>query len=92
MNRSGLAEVAHTSVTGKLTVNAIGAAETYVALDVTGDITGQIAVNPNVHLQVYFDGNMDVTARDLVDHDAPISHVHHARCTIGSTGKFPSAF
>jgi len=65
VNRSGLAEVAHTSVTGKLTVNAIGAAETYVALDVTGDITGQIAVNPNVHLQVYFDGNMDVKARDL---------------------------
>ena len=66
--------------------------ETYVALHVIGDISGQITVNPNVHLQVYFDGNMDVTARDLVDHDAPISHVHHACCTTGSTGKLPSAF
>jgi hypothetical protein len=63
VKRSGSAAVAHASVTGKLTVNAIGAAETYVALHVTGDITGQIA--PNVHLQVYFDGNMDVKARDL---------------------------
>jgi putative adhesin len=53
------------SLTGKVTVNAIGGAETFVALHVTGDITGQITVGPNVHLQVYFDGNVDMKARDI---------------------------
>jgi len=48
------------SLTGNLTVNAIGGAETFVALHVTGDITGKITVNPKVHLQVYFDGNVSV--------------------------------
>jgi len=52
------------SLTGNLTVNAIGGAETFVALHVTGDITGKITVNPKVHLQVYFDGNVSVKARD----------------------------
>src|SRR4030095_4091251 len=42
------------SLNSKVTVSSIGGAETFVALHVTGDITGKITVNPNVHLTVYF--------------------------------------
>jgi cytoskeletal protein CcmA (bactofilin family) len=55
------------SLSSKVTVNAIGGAETFVALHVTGDITGKITVNPNVHLQVYFDGNLQVKAQDIIN-------------------------
>lgn len=50
---------------GKLTLNASGTAPTYVAIHVTSDIQGEINVKPNVHLQVFFDGNVDVKARDI---------------------------
>jgi hypothetical protein len=53
------------SLSGKVTVNALGGAETFVALHVTGDITGQITVGAHVHLQVYFDGNVNMKARDI---------------------------
>ncbi len=53
------------SLSGKLTVNPVGTAETYVAIRVTSDVTGTITVNPHVHLQVFFDGNMSVKARDI---------------------------
>ena len=53
------------SLSGKVTVNALGGAETFVALHVTGDITGQITVGAHVHLQVYFDGNINMKARDI---------------------------
>ena len=55
------------SLSGKVTVNALGGLETFVALHVTGNITGQITVGPHVHLQVYFDGNIDMKARDIVN-------------------------
>jgi len=55
------------SLTSKVTVNAIGGLETFVALHVTGDITGKITVGPNVHLTVYFDGNIQVKAQDIVN-------------------------
>jgi hypothetical protein len=62
---------------GNLTVNpvVIGgvAQETYVAIHVTGDI-GQntssqptITVPPSVHLQVYFDGNLQTKAENIVN-------------------------
>jgi len=53
------------SLAGKLIVNPYGANETYVAIHVTNDITKEIDVKPQVHLQVFFDGNMDVKARDI---------------------------
>ena len=55
------------SFTGSLTVNQVGTAQTYVDIHVTGDITGSIDVKPNVHVKVYFDGNIAVKARDIVN-------------------------
>jgi hypothetical protein len=51
----------------KLTVNALGTAETYVAVHVTGDITKQITVGPHVHLTLYVDGNISLKAQDIVN-------------------------
>jgi hypothetical protein len=55
------------SFNGNLTVNAYGTAQTYVAIHTTSDITGTIDVKPNVHLRVYFDGNVNMKARDLTN-------------------------
>jgi hypothetical protein len=55
------------SFSGNLTVNQVGTAETYVDIHVTGDITGSIDVKPNVHVKVYFDGNVNVKARDIIN-------------------------
>lgn len=55
------------SLSGKLTVNPSGAAQTYVAVHVTNDMTAQIDVKPQVHLKIFFDGNMSVKARDIVN-------------------------
>jgi hypothetical protein len=55
------------SLSGSLIVNQVGTAETYVAIHVTGDITGSIDVKPNVHVKIYFDGNVSVKARDIVN-------------------------
>jgi hypothetical protein len=53
------------ALSGKLTVNPVGSAQTYVAIHVTSDITAEIDVKPNVHVKVFFDGNMNVKARDI---------------------------
>ncbi len=53
------------SFTGNLTVNPYNNAMTYVAIHTTGDITGTVDVKPNVHLEIYFDGNINVKARDM---------------------------
>jgi cytoskeletal protein CcmA (bactofilin family) len=55
------------SFSGNLTINQVGSAQTYVDIHVTGDITGSIDVKPNVHVKVYFDGNVNVKARDIVN-------------------------
>ena len=51
----------------KLVVNALGTAETFVAIHVSGDVTQKITIGPHVHLTLYVDGNIDVKARDLVN-------------------------
>lgn len=51
----------------KLMVNALGTAETYVAVHVTGDITQKITIGPHVHLTLYLDGDIDVKAGDIVN-------------------------
>jgi len=51
----------------KLTVNALGTAETFVAVHVTGDITKQITIGPHVHLTLYVDGNIALKAQDMVN-------------------------
>ena len=51
-----------------MTFNQSATGQTYVAaVHVTSDFTGQLTVNPGVNVQVYFDGNMSVKARDLVN-------------------------
>ncbi|PYK76804.1 MAG: hypothetical protein DMF40_10785 [Verrucomicrobia bacterium] len=55
------------SFSGNLTINQVGSAQTYVDIHVTGDITGSIDVKPNVHVKVYFDGNVSVKAQDIVN-------------------------
>ena len=50
---------------GKLVINPFGSALTYVAIHVTNDITAHVNVKPNVHVKIFFDGNMDVKARDI---------------------------
>jgi hypothetical protein len=55
------------SFNGNLTVNPYGSSMTYVAIHTTSDITGTIDVKPNVHLVIYFDGNINVKARDLTN-------------------------
>ncbi|MFN2623542.1 MAG: hypothetical protein ABR611_11935 [Chthoniobacterales bacterium] len=52
-------------LSGKLTINPSGAAQTYVAIHVTNDMTAHIDVKPNVHVKIFFDGNMDVKGRDI---------------------------
>ncbi len=53
------------ALSGNLTINAVGAAQTYVAIHVTNDMTAHIDVKPNVHVKIFFDGNMDVKGRDI---------------------------
>jgi hypothetical protein len=52
-------------LSGKLIINAAGAAQTYVAIHVTNDMMAHIDVKPNVHVKIFFDGNMDVKGRDI---------------------------
>jgi len=53
------------SLSGKLIINPVGSAQTYVAIHVTNDMTAHINVKPNVHVKIFFDGNMDVKGRDI---------------------------
>jgi hypothetical protein len=55
------------SFSGKLTINQVGTAQTYVAIHVTNDITGSIDVKPNVHVKIYFDDNVSMKAQDIVN-------------------------
>jgi len=63
-----------TTITGALTVNpaVVGGnpVDTYVAIRVTGDISGGnagVTVNPKVHLKIYFEGNISVKNNNLVN-------------------------
>lgn len=55
------------SFSGDLTVYPVGTAQTYVDIHVTNDITGSITVKPNVHVRIFFDGNINFKARDMVN-------------------------
>jgi hypothetical protein len=52
-------------LSGKLIINPSGSDQTYVAVHVTNDMTAHINVKPNVHVKIFFDGNMDVKGRDI---------------------------
>jgi hypothetical protein len=53
------------SLSGTLTINPVGSAQTYVAIHVTNDMTAHIQVKNGVHVKIFFDGNMDVKGRDI---------------------------
>lgn len=53
------------ALSGKLIINAVGSAQTYVAIHVTNDMMAHINVKPNVHVKIFFDGNMEVKGRDI---------------------------
>jgi hypothetical protein len=53
------------SLSGKLIINPVGGAQTYVAVHVTNDMTAHINVKPNVHVKIFVDGNIDVKGRDI---------------------------
>jgi hypothetical protein len=55
------------TITGQLTINSFQSQKTYVALHVTGDITGSIDIKPQVQLKVFVDGNIDVKGRDVIN-------------------------
>ena len=53
------------SLSGKLIINPVGSAQTYVAIRVTSDMTAHIQVKNGVHAKIFVDGNIDVKARDI---------------------------
>lgn len=53
------------ALSGRLIINPVGGAQTYVAVHVTNDLTARVTVKNNVHLKVFVDGNMDIKARDI---------------------------
>ena len=65
------------SLSGKLTVNPSGSAETYVAIHVTNDMTASIDVKPQVHLKIFFDGNMTVKARDIINESGVAANLQY---------------
>jgi hypothetical protein len=52
-------------LSGKVIINPVGNAETYVAIHVTNDMTAHINIKPKVHLKIFVDGNIDVKGRDI---------------------------
>jgi hypothetical protein len=49
--------------------------QTYVDVHVTSDVTGTIDVAPNVRTRIYFDGNVNVKARDVVNESGIASNL-----------------
>jgi hypothetical protein len=63
------------SFTGNLVVKPYGTSQTYVDIHVTNDITGTIDVAANVRARIYFDGNISVKARDIVNESGLASNL-----------------
>src|SRR5207245_2580946 len=70
-----------TTITGALTVNPAvvngNTVDTYVAIRVTGDISGGnagVTVNPKVHLKIYFEGNISVKNNNLVNQNPSLAN------------------
>jgi hypothetical protein len=91
------------SFTGHLTVNQFGSTQTYVALHVTNDVTGTMDIKNGVHAQVFFDGNMNVKARDIVNESGVAGNLQFyaisptdpnvaQSVSIGPPGNFSAAF
>ena len=62
------------SINNSLTINPAvvsgSTVETYVAIHVTGDISGGnggLTINPKVHAKIYFDGNINIKAQNIVN-------------------------
>lgn len=55
------------TLSGHLDINPYEAQKTYVAVHVTGDVTGEIDIKPLVKARIFVDGNIDLKARDIVN-------------------------
>lgn len=53
------------ALSGRLTINPVGGAQTYVAIHVTNNLTARVTVKNNVHVKLFIDGNVDIKARDV---------------------------
>ena len=70
-----------TSIGGALTVNPAvvngNTVDTYVAIRVTGDISGGnagVTVNPKVHLKIYFEGNISIKNNNIVNQNPSLAN------------------
>src|SRR5207249_4663912 len=70
-----------TSITGALTVNpaVVGGntVDSYVAIRVTGDISGGnagVTVNPKVHLKIYFEGKISIKNNNIVNQNPSLAN------------------
>ena len=66
------------SLTDSLTIEPFESSNTYVAIRVTGDITDEkvsIRIKPLVYAKIFFDGNMNVKAREIVNDSNIASHL-----------------
>ena len=57
---------------GQLVIYPVGTAQTYVAIRVTGDLTGRVTVKNNVHVKIFVNGNISIKARD-VDNESKLA-------------------
>jgi hypothetical protein len=91
------------TITGPLTVNSFGTQKTYVAIHVTGDITGSIDVKPQVQLKVFVDGSIDVKGRDIINESGIAANLQYyaisptdpstmQHINIGPPGNFAAVF
>jgi hypothetical protein len=91
------------TITGPLTVNSFGTQNTYVAIHVTGDITGSIDIKPQVQLKVFVDGSMDVKGRDIINESGVAANLQYyaisptdpstpQHINIGPPGNFAAVF
>jgi hypothetical protein len=74
------------TLSGRLIINPVGSAQTYVAIRVTGDLTSRITVKTNVHLKVFVDGNIDIKARDIDNESGLAANLQYYSVSPASSG------
>jgi hypothetical protein len=91
------------SLSGQLTINSFGSQKTFVALHVTGDVTGSIDIQPLVKAKIFVDGNMDVKGRDIINESGLAANLQYyaispsnpttpQHINIGPPGNFAAVF
>ena len=65
------------TLSGSLTINSFGSEKTYVAIHVTGDVTGSVDIKPLVKAKIFIDGNMDIKGRDAVNESGVAANLQY---------------